>query len=93
MDEFALGPAAREGIGKQVAYAGIVRLARIQAIERQRRAGKVAAMMTSRYGTPVIAARIKAATPITGGMIDPPDEAAASMPPANTREKPRCIII
>ena len=50
-------------------------------------------MMTSRYGTPVIAARIKAATPITGGMIDPPDEAAASMPPANTREKPRCIII
>ena len=30
---------------------------------------------------------------MTGGMIEPPDEAAASMPPANTREKPRFIII
>ena len=36
---------------------------------------------------------MKAATPITGGIIEPPDEAAASMPPANTREKPRLIII
>ena len=27
--------------------------------------------MTSPYGTPVMAASIKAATPITGGMIDP----------------------
>ena len=36
---------------------------------------------------------MKAATPITGGMIEPPEEAAASMPPANTLEKPRLIII
>ena len=31
-----------------------------------------------------MAARMNAATPITGGIIDPPDEAAASMPPAKT---------
>ena len=30
---------------------------------------------------------------MTGGMIDPPEDAAASMPPANTRENPRRIII
>ena len=36
---------------------------------------------------------IKAATPIIGGIIEPPDEAAASTPPANTREKPRLSII
>ena len=40
-----------------------------------------------------MAASINAATPITGGIIEPPDEAAASMPPANTREKPLLIII
>ena len=36
---------------------------------------------------------IKAATPIIGGIIAPPDEAAASTPPANTLENPRFIII
>ena len=50
-------------------------------------------MITSRYGTAVIAAKTKAATPITGGMIDPPEDAAASIPPANTLENPRLIII
>ena len=36
---------------------------------------------------------MNAATPITGGMIEPPEEAAASTPPAKTREKPDFIII
>ena len=49
--------------------------------------------MMSRYGTAVIAARINAATPITGGMIEPPDDAAASIPPAKTLENPRLTII
>ena len=30
---------------------------------------------------------------MTGGMIDPPEEAAASTPPAKTFENPRLIII
>ena len=30
---------------------------------------------------------------MTGGMIEPPEDAAASIPPANTREKPRRTII
>ena len=50
-------------------------------------------MITSRYGTAVRAASTKAATPITGGIIEPPDDAAASIPPANTFEKPRFIIM
>ena len=49
--------------------------------------------MISRYGTPVSAARMKAATPIMGGIIDPPEEAAASTPPAKTLENPRFNII
>ena len=40
-----------------------------------------------------MAARTNAATPMTGGIIDPPEDAAASMPPANTFEKPRFTII
>ena len=36
---------------------------------------------------------MNAATPMIGGMIDPPEEAAASTPPANTFEKPRFNII
>ena len=47
----------------------------------------------SLYGTPVSAAMINAATPIMGGIIEPPEDAAASTPPANTLEKPRFNII
>ncbi len=50
-------------------------------------------MMTLVYGTAVSATKTKAATPITGGMICPPDDAAASTPPANSGLKPVFFII
>ena len=50
-------------------------------------------MITLEYGTAVSEAKTKAATPMTGGMIEPPEEAAASTPPAKTLEKPRLTII
>ena len=56
-------------------------------------AGMTAAMITSRYGTTVMAESTKAATPITGGMIWPPEDAAASTPPAKGRLNPRRSII
>ena len=49
--------------------------------------------MTSLYGTTVIADKINAATPITGGIICPPEEAAASTPPENTFAKPLLSIM
>ena len=52
-----------------------------------------AATITLEYGTAVSAAKTKAATPITGGMIEPPDDAAASTPPAKVLLKPRFNII
>lgn len=50
-------------------------------------------MIISRYGTPVKEAMTNAATPIIGGMIEPPDDAAASTPPEKTFENPRFNII
>src|SRR6056297_1641811 len=46
-----------------------------------------------RYGIPVTSAIRNATTPITGGMICPPDDAAASTAPANVGRKPARLMI
>ena len=46
-----------------------------------------------RYPTPVRSAITRAAAPIIGGMICPPEDAVASIPAANVGEKPRFLII
>ena len=47
-------------------------------------AGMTATTMSCRYGTPTVSLMRKAALPMTGGMIWPPVEAAASTAPANS---------
>lgn len=45
-----------------------------------------------RYGIPVVSAMIKAAAPITGGMICPAEEEDASTPPAKDGSYPQDFI-
>ena len=49
-------------------------------------AGSAACLMTSEYGMPTYSTMRKAAAPITGGMICPLMDEAASMAPAFTPE-------
>src|SRR4030095_387089 len=51
-------------------------------------AGKAACLMSSEYGIPTYSTIRKAAAPITGGMICPLMEDAASIAPAFTPEYP-----
>ena len=48
--------------------------------------------MTKRYETPAMSAITRAAAPMIGGMIWPPLDAVASIPPAKAGLKPRCLI-
>ena len=47
-------------------------------------AGTIAFVATSMYGMPMYSAIRNAAAPMIGGMIWPPEEAAASTAPANS---------